>query len=180
MKKAVFFDRDGTLNKSFIIKNKPYAPKSYKDFQIFPESIEVVRILKKAGYLIVVVTNQPDISTGLISKSELKKMHRDLKKTLDIDEIFHCPHTDEKGCKCRKPKPGMIHKAKKKWGIDLNKSYLVGDQWKDIEAGRSAGVMTILVKRSYSGNCLPHYTVKKIGDVVDIILNRYNLENARS
>lgn len=169
-KKAVFFDRDGILNKSFIINKKSYSPKSYQDFEIFPESIKVIKKLKKAGFLIIVITNQPDISTGLLAKKDLYKMHRDLKKTLFVDQIFHCPHTDEEGCSCRKPKPGMIKRASYKWGIDLDKSYLVGDQWKDVEAGLAAGVLTILIKRSYSGDCSPHFIVKSLEEIVDIIL----------
>ena len=174
-KKAVFFDRDGTLNRSNILGNKSHAPTSFQDFELLPESVNVTKALKKSGFLVFVITNQPTISTGVLSISELEKMNTYTAKTLNIDHVYYCPHTETDSCNCRKPKSGMLIVASKEHNLDLSKSWMVGDTWRDVQAGKAAGCKTILLKRDWSESekCEPDYIVKgNLGKVLDIILQR--------
>jgi D-glycero-D-manno-heptose 1,7-bisphosphate phosphatase len=135
--KAIFLDRDGTINK----RPKPHH---YVRFiadlktKMFPYTEQHIKILKKAGYKVFLITNQAGISKGIISTLEYNKMLRYL-STLGIDMIYTCPHTDEENCKCRKPKSGMIHQAVHDWKIDLKTSWMVGDTDRDYMAGINAG-----------------------------------------
>lgn len=174
MNKAVFFDRDGVLNKSFVVNDKSYAPRTYQDFEIYEQAQIVIDKIRKMGYLILVITNQPDIRKGLIVQDELKKMHQMLKKKLKVEDIYCCPHVTEDNCQCRKPKPGMLMKASEKWSIDLRSSFMVGDQHTDVGAGKEAGCITILLKKSYSGKCQPDYTIDNLSEIVDIVKHNGN------
>ncbi len=135
MKRAVFLDRDGVLNKDLFAR----APRNIHEFEITDGAAEAVERLKKLGFLCIVVTNQPDLSKGFLSQSELEKMHSLLKQSVNIDDIFVCTHKHEEDCNCRKPKPELLFQARNKWDIDLASSYLVGDRVGDIEAGQAAG-----------------------------------------
>lgn len=150
MKKAIFLDRDGVLNRPKIIKKKSFAPKRYKDFKIFSYSEKSVKKLKSLGFYVFVITNQPDVGKKELSKKTLKKMHDTLIKKTKVDKIFTCTHLKDKFCNCRKPNPGLILKAAKKFSIDLNKSYVVGDRSSDILAGRKANCRTIFIDRNYA------------------------------
>lgn len=181
-KKAVFFDRDGSLTNTFVIDNKPYAPTRPEDLELLPETPEILNRLHDANHLIIVVSNQPDIALGKIdepTRLAIEKKFVDLieQKGVHIDEIFYCHHHPDsinpeypKECGCRKPKPRMIIKAAEKFGIDLSKSWVIGDTDKDINAGKSAGCRTILIQRSYSGNCEPDFSVQNLSQCVDIVL----------
>ena len=136
MKKAVFLDRDGVINKAFI-----------KDG--LPDVKESILKLKKLNFVCLVVTNQPNVRRGIISKSTVVKMNNYLKKELDIDDFFVCYHDDNDNCVCRKPKPGLLLKARKKWDIDFKKSFLIGDRWRDIIAGENVGCKTIYINYNY-------------------------------
>ena len=149
LEKAVFFDRDGVLVVPNIKNGKSFAPRKIKDFKIYKSSVEQVNIIKNLGYKIFVVTNQPDVSRGVILKKTLNKMHYNLKKKLKIDKIFTCVHTPEKKCKCRKPSPTMILRAANTYGINLKKSFLVGDRLTDIVSGKKAGCRTVFIDRNY-------------------------------
>ena len=146
---AVFLDRDGVITKSININGKGYAPKILKDFKIFPTAIKAVNKLKKAGFFVFVVTNQPDIGNGLVPKNRIILMHKILKKKMKLDEIVTCPHKQNAKCYCRKPKPGMILSLAKKYKINLKKSFMVGDRAIDIKAGKLAKCRTIYIKQNY-------------------------------
>ena len=105
MKKAIFLDRDGVLSKTLLINGKSFAPRNLKDFKLFFDAAESTKKLKSAGFMVFVVTNQPDVGRKLILKSVLKKMHNKLKKKAYIDEIYVCTHSKDKNCFCRKPNP---------------------------------------------------------------------------
>jgi len=166
---AVFFDRDGVINKVMIQDGKPFSPRRFKEFK-FVEGVEnVLERLKREGFLNIIVTNQPDIARGLMEWKELNKMHEYIKENLPIDDIFVCPHDDKDNCECRKPKPGMFFEAAKKWNINLNASFMIGDSWRDIEAGKAAGCITILVDMPYNQRVDPDYRVEKIEEVLSII-----------
>lgn len=149
-RRAVFLDRDGVLNRSAVRNGKPYAPRLLSEFHLLPGAARAVADLKRAGFLVVVVTNQPDVGHGLISRETLEAMHQRLRKRTKVDDILVCPHRQDAGCACRKPKPGLISKAIRRWKIERNGSYMVGDRWNDIVAGKRAGLYTVHVNRGYA------------------------------
>ena len=147
--KAVFLDRDGVLNANLERAGKPVAPVRLEELQLLDGAVSSVRALKAAGFLTIVVTNQPDVVTGLTPKVNVEAINREIARAMPIDAFFVCYHTDANNCSCRKPKPGLILAAAKAHNIDLPSSYLVGDRWRDIEAGQAAGCKTILVDNGY-------------------------------
>jgi D-glycero-D-manno-heptose 1,7-bisphosphate phosphatase len=142
-------DRDGVLSRALVVDGQPRTPMRAADFEILPDVTSPCRRLHQAGYLLVVVTNQPDIARGLLSPGELEAMHRILRVKVPVDDIVVCPHDDGDHCDCRKPAPGMLLQAAADWGIDVAASVLVGDRWRDIEAGRRAGCRTVLVDHGW-------------------------------
>jgi D-glycero-D-manno-heptose 1,7-bisphosphate phosphatase len=172
--RAVFLDRDGVLNRALVRNRKPYAPRSLGEFRLLPGTAEAVRELKSVGFLIIVVTNQPDVGHGLTTPQTLAAMHARLSERLPVDAILVCPHRQDAGCACRKPKPGMIHQAETDWGINVRRSYLVGDRPTDIVAGRAAGLYTVFLDRGYAEPLLerPDATVGSLRQAVRKILAR--------
>ena len=149
MRKAIFLDRDGTLNKAFIKNGLPFSPESFNKFEILPGVKESLLKLKKLNFVCLLITNQPDVSRGKINKNVVIQMNNFLKSEIKLDDIFVCYHDDHDNCECRKPKPGLLLNAKKKWNINLNKSYMIGDRWKDIQAGINAGCKTVFINNNY-------------------------------
>ena len=149
MRKAIFLDRDGVINKTFIKNSLPISPPSFDLLEILPNIKESILRLKKLNFVCLVVTNQPDVSRGKIEKKTVIKMNNYLKDEIKLDDIFVCYHDDHDNRKCRKPKSGLLLDAGKKWNIDLKKSYMIGDRGKDIEAGRCIGCKTIFIDYNY-------------------------------
>ena len=149
MKKAIFLDRDGVINKTVIKEGLPFSPPSFVQLEILPGVKESISKLQKLNFVCLVVTNQPDVSRGKIEKKTVIKMNNYLKDEIKLDDFFVCYHDDHDNCECRKPKPGLILDAGKKWNIDLKRSYLIGDRSKDIEAGKNAGCKTIFIDYNY-------------------------------
>lgn len=147
---AVFLDRDGVLCRSLVTNGKSFAPRSLKDFILMPNSQRSVLLLKKYGFKVIVVTNQPDIGNGLVALEVVEAMHLKLYSKTMIDDVFLCPHRQDEGCECRKPKPGMLLDASEKHGIDLSNSFMVGDRASDVEAGQRAGCRAIFIDRHYN------------------------------
>lgn len=146
MRLAVFLDRDGVINKAVIRDGKPYPPATLEEV-VFPEgTLEAIQSLKISGYVVIVVTNQPDVAKGVQSKEMVESIHQTIKERFKVDDIKVCYHLDKDDCQCRKPKPGMILAAAQEYSVDLTESYMIGDRWRDIEAGNSAGCKTILIK----------------------------------
>ena len=145
MKKAVFLDRDGVLNKLILRDGKAQAPYSLEEFALFPGVIEALTIIKDAGYLAIVVTNQPDVARGWVKKENVELVNSKIKELLPIDDIRICYHTNSDNCLCRKPLPGMLTEAAELWDIDLKESWMVGDRYGDITAGHKAGCKTVLI-----------------------------------
>lgn len=145
MNKAIFLDRDGVLNLTVFRNGKPRAPYTMEEFELFPGVVEATKILRQKGFLLIVVTNQPDVARGWVSRESVDAVHAKMNELLDLEEIRICFHTDIDGCTCRKPKPGMLLDASKKWDIDLSKSFMVGDRHSDVKAGADAGCKTILI-----------------------------------
>ena len=152
MNRAIFLDRDGVVNKVILKDGKPCSPRTIKELILNDGIADFLAQTRKAGFLNIVFTNQPDIARGLMDSKNLQIIHEFLRKNLAIDDIYSCPHDDVDNCFCRKPKPGMLIEAAKKWDIDLDESFTIGDQWKDAQAGTNAGCITILLDYPYNKN----------------------------
>ncbi|PYK99877.1 MAG: HAD family hydrolase [Verrucomicrobia bacterium] len=172
MKRAVFLDRDGGLNRSTVREGRPYAPRSLEDFQLLPGVAEALARLRNAGFLLIVVTNQPDVAAGVVRREVLARIHQKLRALLPIDDIKVCCHVDEDDCACRKPRPGMLLEAAREWSIDLEHSFMVGDRWRDVSAGKAAGCKTIFVDYGYAERQKdpPDFVVTSLPEAAKIIL----------
>ena len=161
--KIFFFDRDGILIKSKIKNKKPFPENNIKKINFYNEIKKILKISKKNDYLNIMVTNQPDISRKKIKKQTVVKINKFLKKELFLDDIIMCDHDENDNCNCRKPKIGMLIKAKKKWNGNFKKSIIVGDRWRDIECGKKANIKTIFIDYNYNEKKIKsHYTFKSI------------------
>ena len=149
MRRAVFLDRDGVINHAVVRDGKPYPPASLDEFVLLPGVESATLALRTAGFLIIVVTNQPDVATGVQQLHVVEAMHNKLRLAGICDDIKVCYHTDADLCDCRKPKPGMLFDAAREWQIDLSRSYMVGDRWRDIGAGKAAGCYTFFIDYKY-------------------------------
>ena len=146
---AVFLDRDGVLNEAFVRDGVPTPPRSLEEFRVLPGVAEACAGLRRAGFVLVVVTNQPDIARGTQTRAEVDRMHQRLRSLVPLDEVCVCPHDDSDACACRKPHPGMLLDAAERLNLDLARSASIGDRWRDIEAARRAGVKAIYVECGY-------------------------------
>ena len=169
MKPAIFFDRDGVLNKLVTRDGGQYSPQDFAHFKIFSNAKIITKYTNSLGFLNIVLSNQPDISRGTLKIDDLNKMTEALHQELVIDEVFYCKHDDSDKCQCRKPDPGLIIKASKKWDIDLNKSYLIGDSWKDIEAAKKVNVDSFLLDRDYNANYEDANRIQSLLDITNLI-----------
>jgi D-glycero-D-manno-heptose 1,7-bisphosphate phosphatase len=169
---AVFLDRDGVINRGAVRDGKPYPPDRVEDLEILPGVPEALERLRAAGFLNVVVTNQPDVATGKQRREVVDAMHARLLADLPIDAIKVCFHVDADGCDCRKPRPGMLLEAARELGIDLASSYMIGDRWRDVAAGQSAGCTALFINYGYAEKCpeKPYVAVKSLPAAAELIL----------
>jgi D-sedoheptulose 7-phosphate isomerase len=164
-RRAVFLDRDGVINRTFVRDGKPFPPTTLQELEVLPGVPEALHELKQHGYKLLVVTNQPDVARGKQSRQTIDAMHQALSARLPLDDILVCYHTDKDKCDCRKPMPGMLLEAAKKHNIDLAASFMVGDRWRDIEAGYNAGCKTILIDYGYSERSPAHAPDLRVGSL---------------
>lgn len=150
MRKAVFLDRDGVINRGVVRDGKPYAPTTLEDFELLPGAAHAMKALRAAGWLVIVATNQPDVATGKQGLDTVNTMHQQLRDAGLVDDIKVCFHVDADHCACRKPRPGMLLEAARERDIDLAASWMVGDRWRDIEAGQAAGCRTLFIDYGYA------------------------------
>jgi D-glycero-D-manno-heptose 1,7-bisphosphate phosphatase len=173
-RRAVFLDRDGVLSKALVRDGKPYAPATLDEFEINQDAgIELAR-LRSAGYLLVVITNQPDVGRGKTPRAAIEAMNTLLRETFPLDDVLVCWHDDSAGCNCRKPRPGLFLEAASRHGIDLAASFMVGDRWRDIDAGAAAGCRTILIDHGYQERApehAPDAVVQSLAAATDSILS---------
>lgn len=172
---AVFLDRDGVINSNVVRNGRPYAPTRIDEFILIPGVPEAVETFRAAGYLVIVATNQPDLTTGKQSQATLEAMHARMRETVTVDDIEVCPHVDQDNCDCRKPRPGMLFNAAKKHDIDLSRSWMIGDRWRDVEAGRAAGCRTIFVDYNYPAEPKPNNPdaiVRSLSEAVPVVLGK--------
>ena len=174
MKRAVFLDRDGVINRALERDGLPYPPANLGEFEIFPEVPEACRCLKQAGFLLVVATNQPDVGRGTLTQETVEIVHAEMCRRLPLDRVEVCYHPGKglSDCDCRKPKPGMLLRAARELGIDLAQSWMVGDRWRDVDCGRAAGCRTIFIDRGYAEELKqpPDFRVKDLLEAAEIIL----------
>ena len=178
--RAVFLDRDGVLNRALVRDGKPFPPASPSELEIMPDTAALVE-LKALGFLLLVVTNQPDVARGTQKREIVDAIHDRLKAVVPLDDIFVCYHTDSDRCDCRKPEPGLIFRAAEKHAIDLTASYLIGDRWRDIEAGERAGCKTVLIDYGYSEQnprLGPSIRVTSLREATDWIVSQNQRESA--
>jgi D-glycero-D-manno-heptose 1,7-bisphosphate phosphatase len=172
MSRAIYLDRDGVINEVIFRSgndSKPIAPWKIEEFHLIKEIKKPLQYLKQMGFHLFIVTNQPDIAKGIVEFSTVKKMNDIVMNELPIDEIMVCSHIDGDNCNCRKPKPGMILTLAKKWGINLEDSFLIGDNWKDIESGKAAGCRTILLDTFYNKSVMADYRVKNLAMSAEVV-----------
>lgn len=150
MRRAVFLDRDGVINRTIVRDGHPFPPPTLEDVVYVAGVPEAMRRLRNVGFHLIVVTNQPDVGNGLQRREIVEAIHEDLRRRLPLDDIKVCYHTAENACACRKPKPGLLLEAAREWDIDLGQSVMVGDRWCDIEAGKAAGCRTIWIRNDYA------------------------------
>jgi len=170
---AVFLDRDGTLNEQVIRGGKPYPPAGPDAFRLFADAPGGCRRLKAAGFVLIVATNQPDVGRGTLPLSVVEAMHERLLLLLpEIDRIEVSYDSGREPARRRKPEPGMLLDAAAALNLDLARSWMVGDRWRDVECGRRAGVRTVLIDFGYAEElpAPPDFTVKSFGAAVDAIL----------
>lgn len=172
-RRAVFLDRDGVINQAVVRDGRPYPPESPDDLQVLPGVADALGRLKQAGYLLIVVTNQPDVARGTQERAVVEAMHARLASMLPIDEFRACYHDDADDCVCRKPRPGMMLDAARQHGLDLAASTVVGDRWRDVEAGRRAGCRTIFIDRDYRERRPDDadFVVRSLAEAADYILS---------
>jgi D-glycero-D-manno-heptose 1,7-bisphosphate phosphatase len=150
MSKVIFLDRDGVLNEPWIVNKRPYPPSGLESTAIMVGIREILAMLSKWGYLIICVTNQPDVGRGTQTLEDVGKINSFLMDNLPIDLMLTCFHKEEDECYCRKPKTGLFEQALKRYpNIEFNKSWMIGDRWKDMEAGKKAGCKTIFIDYEY-------------------------------
>jgi D-glycero-D-manno-heptose 1,7-bisphosphate phosphatase len=172
-RKAVFLDRDGVINRALERDRKPYPPTCLAEFEILPGVPEACVMLKAAGFLLIVATNQPDVGRGTLDQAVVEAIHAHLRRLLPIDGVEVCYHAGGPiACDCRKPKPGMLVRAGRAWGLELAQSWMVGDRWRDIDCGHAAGCRTIFLDYGYKEALrqLPDFRCRTLLEAARLIL----------
>jgi D-glycero-D-manno-heptose 1,7-bisphosphate phosphatase len=171
--KAIFLDKDGVVCETVLYNGQPCAPRSLSEFKIIPGVAEAIQKARSLGFKVFVCTNQPDIARGDIKLKVVTEMARIIVEDLLVDEVYVCEHQEKDKCFCRKPRPGMLLEAATKWGIDLKNSFMVGDTWRDIDAGKNAGCKTVLIKTKYEAdrNSKADLTAKDLAEAIIKIKN---------
>jgi D-glycero-D-manno-heptose 1,7-bisphosphate phosphatase len=172
MRMAVFLDRDGVINRAVVRDGKPYPPANLSEMEVLPGVLEALAALNEAGFMLIVVTNQPDVGRGTIPMADVEEINNYLASCLPIDEFRTCYHDSGDGCDCRKPLPGSLLATAKQHDIDLPQSYMVGDRWRDIEAGQGAGCKTIFIDYDYAEKQPEsvNHRVRSLSEAAQIIL----------
>ena len=178
-KRCVFLDRDGVLNRSVVRDGLPFPPTRVEDFEIYPDAVEGCARLKEAGFLLIVVTNQPDVGRGTQSRERVEAMHTKLRAAVPaldgIEVCYHAGSSHGEPCDCRKPKPGMLLRAAAKQDIDLRRSFLIGDRWRDVDCAHAAGCRAVFIDHGYREPLRekPEFVVTTFREAVTVILKSH-------
>jgi D-glycero-D-manno-heptose 1,7-bisphosphate phosphatase len=173
---AVFLDRDGVINRVTVRNGTPHPPSHAEQFELYEDVPDGCARLKAANFLLVVITNQPDVGRGTQSREAVEAMNLKMQSALpSLDRIEICYHAGERygqPCDCRKPRPGLILRAAAELNIDPRRSYVIGDRWRDIDCARAAGCRAIFIERRYKESLreAPDFTVADFNDAVSVVL----------
>lgn len=182
LRRAAFLDRDGVITRCRIEAGRPYPPRSLAEVEILPGVAEALLALREAGLMTLVVTNQPDVARGTLRREVVDAIHVELASRLAIDGFFVCCHDDADACDCRKPRPGLLLRAARELAIDLSTSYMIGDRWRDVEAGVHAGCRTILIDYHYAERRSAREPIATVGSLAEaaawILRDRFTGEAA--
>jgi D-glycero-D-manno-heptose 1,7-bisphosphate phosphatase len=172
VKRAVFLDRDGVINRPIIRGGKPYPPLDVRDFELLPGVVEACQRLKEAGFYIIVVTNQPDVGRGAAAHEKIEAIHKKICAELPIDRVEVC-YDGEDDSEFRKPNPGMLLRAAAALDLDLQSSFMVGDRWRDVDCGHAAGCCTIFIDHGYAEPLrkAPHFRTQDLPGAARIIVD---------
>ena len=177
MKRAIFLDRDGVINRSLVRDGKPYPPMRVEEFELLPDVAEACAKLKAAGFLLVVATNQPDVGRGTLARETVEAMHARMlvSDALPLDRIEVCYDAGAahgQPSEFRKPAPGMLLRAARELDIDLPRSWMIGDRWRDIDCGAAAGCRTVFIDLGYDEalRAMPDFRARNLPEAADIIL----------
>lgn len=173
MRRAVFLDRDGVLNRAVVRDGRPYPPATAAAVEIAPDARVALATLKAAGFVLIVVSNQPDVARGTSTPAAVEEINAVLGAVLPVDRFIMCYHDDAEGCRCRKPRPGMLLDGAAQFNVDVSRSYMIGDRWRDVEAGVAAGCATIFLDFGYDERQPTAMThrVRTLAEAVEIILH---------
>jgi D-glycero-D-manno-heptose 1,7-bisphosphate phosphatase len=175
-RRAVFLDRDGVINQVVVRNGIPYPPSGVDDFELYEDVSDGCARLKAANFLLVVITNQPDVGRGTQSREAVEAMNLKMQSAVpSIDRVEVCYHAGEnhgQPCDCRKPRPGLILRAVAELNIDPKRSYVIGDRWRDVDCARAAGCRAIFIERRYKEKLRepPDFTVTNFNDAVSAVL----------
>lgn len=174
MRRAVFLDRDGVLNRLVAHKGRAVAPRALAEFALLPGVRQAVEALRRAALRTLVVTNQPEVARGQLARGELEHIHARLRRWVPLDAIYVCPHDDADNCACRKPKPGLLEQAARARRVTMAESFLVGDSWRDVAAGKAAGCTTILLAPDPGAACQvePDFFARDLPAAAELILGQ--------
>jgi D-glycero-D-manno-heptose 1,7-bisphosphate phosphatase len=174
-RRAVFLDRDGVINRVRVHDGKPFPPATLEELEILPDASVALADLKRHGFLLIVVTNQPDVARGTQQRETVERINFALVCALPIDEVLVCYHSGDDECDCRKPRPGLLLRAAQEHQIDLPRSFMVGDRWRDIDAGHNAGCQTVLIDYAYKERSParePTTKVRSLREAADWVISR--------
>jgi D-glycero-D-manno-heptose 1,7-bisphosphate phosphatase len=171
VKRAVFLDRDGVINRTLVRDGKPFPPLDITDFELLPDVTEACALLKKAGFLLVVVSNQPDVGRGIAAREKVEAINEEVRSALPIDRVEVCYDGDD-ASEFRKPNPGMLKRAAAALDVDLRASFMIGDRWRDVDCGRAAGCTTIFIDKGYTESLRsqPHFRTHNLFEAATLIL----------
>lgn len=176
LRRAVFLDRDGTLNRESVRDGRPYPPARLEEFELYPGAAEACDRLAQAGFVLVVATNQPDVGRGTQDRALVEAMHARLREQIPavalVQACFHAGAEHGQPCECRKPATGLLRDAAARLGLDLSRSWMVGDRWRDVDCGQAAGCRTIFIDRGYAETMRspPDFTARDLSEATGIIL----------
>ena len=172
MRRAVFLDRDGVLNRTIVRDSVPHPPLSADELELLPGVPEALALLARYNLLLIVVTNQPDVARGTQTRTAVEAINQLLVAQLPLQAVYTCYHDNADNCDCRKPQPGLLFQAADAYAIDLGQSFMVGDRWSDIVAGQAAGCRTFLLDQPYSQaqRCAADYTVASLLQAANVIV----------
>jgi D-glycero-D-manno-heptose 1,7-bisphosphate phosphatase len=174
MKTAIFIERDGVLNVPRLDRQHQRAPQSMAEFEVNLSAIPVFETLKSAGFLLIVTTNQPGLSSGYLSRRDLDLMHQEIRRTFPVDDILVCPHTAEDHCSCRKPQAGLFTEAAFKYQVDLERSFVISDKWQDARAARDVGCTSLMLQSPWVGNGHHDFVLSSLHAIAGKIMQLQN------